>query len=194
MCAKKRIYNQESLFGPLYAYLVVISPPEKVKADIARLKRELDGIAGIGERNLHSIAHITLTDKLTDDDAFPQTIERLVHGRLPFQVTISGWGYFDHGHSVTVYLAVENSEPIAELAGLLKSNAKTPHIALAKKIPHKTFQSLLPYLEKLEYRAAWACTGIVVLGKLMSEKHLGFNRPYPINFDPSKSAEVLGKH
>lgn len=182
MCAKKRIYNQESLFGPLYAYLVVISPPEKVIEDIARLKKELNSIMGIGERNLHSIAHITLTDKLTDDEAFPHTIGHLLGQQHPFPITISGWGHFDHGHSVTVYLAVENTEPIAELAGLLKANAKTPHIALAKKIPHETFHRLLPYLENLEYRATWTCNGIVVLGKLMSEKHLGFNRPYPIRF------------
>lgn len=183
MCAKKRIYNQESLLGPLYAYLVIISPPEKVKEDIARLKKELDGIADIGERNLHSIAHITLTDKLTDDEAFPDTVGHLLGQQHPFPITISGWGYFDHGHSVTAYLAVENTKPIAEMAGLLKSNAKTPHIALAKKIPHETFHRLLPYLKNLEYRATWTCNGIVVLGKLMSEKHLGFNRPYPIRFD-----------
>ncbi|MCW4467655.1 2'-5' RNA ligase family protein [Flavobacterium sp. MFBS3-15] len=183
MCAKKRIYNQESLFGPLYAYLVVISPPDEVKADVARLKKELDQVAGIGERNLHSIAHITLTEKLTDDEAFPQAVSHLLGKCHPFPVTIDGWGHFDHGHSVTVYLTVADPEPITEMAGLLRSNAKSPHIALAKKISHDTFQKLLPFLDGMDYRAAWTCSGIVVLGKLMSEKHLGFNRPYPISFD-----------
>lgn len=69
------------------------------------------------------------------------------------------------------------------MAGLLKSNAKFPHIALAKKISHEAFQKLLPFLDGMDYRAAWTCSGIVVLGKLMSEKHLGFNRPHAINFD-----------
>lgn len=49
---KKRIYNQTALFGELYAYLVVLSPPEKVKADIAKIKKELNHISDISKRNL----------------------------------------------------------------------------------------------------------------------------------------------
>ena len=53
---KKIIYNQVSLFVPLYAYLVIISPPGTVKDDIAKIKRELNLISDIGEQNIHSIA------------------------------------------------------------------------------------------------------------------------------------------
>lgn len=52
MASKKRIYNQTSLFGPLYAYLVVLSPPENVKADVAKIKQELNSLADINDRNL----------------------------------------------------------------------------------------------------------------------------------------------
>ena len=69
---KKRLYNQAALFGPLYAFLVVISPPEEVKASISKIKKDLNQIADITERNLHSMAHITLTDKLTDDIDFAE--------------------------------------------------------------------------------------------------------------------------
>ncbi len=106
---KKRIYNQTALFGPLYAYLVVLSPPRPVKEAIANIKKELNAISDISDRNLHSIAHITLTDKLTDDTDFADTIEKMTADAQPFSITIEGWKHFDHGHSVTVYLAVRNT-------------------------------------------------------------------------------------
>lgn len=171
---KKRIYNQTSLFGPLYAYLVVLSPPDTVKSDIARIKQELNTIADITLRNLHSIAHITLVDKLTDDVNFPDTIAGLVRGTKPFEISINGWGYFDHGHSVTIYLKVENPQQIIDLMELVKAPSKSPHISLAKKIPHNAFNKLRPYLDKLNFAATWQCADVIVLKKIMAEKHLGF--------------------
>jgi 2'-5' RNA ligase len=171
---QKRIYNQTSLFGPLYAYLVVLSPPQKVKDEIAQIKKELNAIADITGRNLHSIAHITLVDKLTDDVDFPETIQALVQGQNPFTIKINGWSYFDHGHSVTVHLTIKDTEPIVRLMEMVKSPSKSPHISLAKKIPHTTFDKLRPYLDTLNYTANWQCTEVTVLKKLMAEKHLGF--------------------
>ena len=80
---KKRIHNQTSLFGPDYAYLVVLSPPDDIKADIALIKKELNAIADITEKNVHSIAHITLTDRRTDDEALPEIIKELTSGSKP---------------------------------------------------------------------------------------------------------------
>jgi 2'-5' RNA ligase len=176
----KRIYNQTSLFGPLYAYLVVLSPPPPIKAAIAKIKQELHSIADITERNLHSIAHITLVDKLTDDVDFPETIASLVQAQKPFMIQLKGWGYFDHRHSVTVYIDVENPENIVNLMQLVSSPSKSPHISLAKKIPHQTFEKLKPHLEQLNFEQEWLCTQIVVLRKLMSEKHLGFKDAIPV--------------
>lgn len=171
---KKRIYNQTSLFGPLYAYLAVISPPDEVKDRIAQIKKELNAIASITDRNLRSIAHITLVDKLTDDTDFPETIAALIAGKNPFIIRVSGWDFFDHGHSVTVYLKVESAEPIIELMDLVKAPSRSPHISLAKKIPHEVFNELRPYLDDMDFSAEWLCTEVVVLKKLMAEKHLGF--------------------
>lgn len=171
---KKRIYNQTSLFGPLYAYLVVLSPPDAVKDAIAKIKRELNAVADINERNLHSIAHITLVDKLTDDMLFPETIADLVKGHQPFTITIDGWGFFDHGTSVTIILTIFNPNRIVDLMDTVRSSARSPHISLAKKISHQTFEKLRPYLETLSYTAQWECQEVVVLKKLMSEKQLGF--------------------
>lgn len=177
---KKRIYNQASLFGPLYAYLVVISPPENIKNDVAGIKKQLNAIADIKERNLHSIAHITLTDKLTDDVDFPDSIRKLVSGNKPFSVKVNGWDFFNHGNSITVYLKISASAPILNLMASVKSQAKSPHISLAKKISHETFNKLKPYLENLDYSAEWTCNKITVLRKLMPEKHLGFKESFKI--------------
>lgn len=180
---KKRIYNQTSLFGPLYAYLVVLSPPDPVKETIAKIKKELNAICDISERNLHSIGHITLIDKLTDDIYFPETIGELISGHQPFTITIEGWGYFDHGHSVTIYLEILNPEPITNLMIAVKSTVRIPHISLAKKVSHETFKTLQPYLENLDYTAQWKCSEVIILKKLMSEKHLGFKDKIIISLD-----------
>ena len=57
---------------------MVLSPPEMVKAEITATKKELSDIANISNRNLHSVAHITLTDKLTDDAELKDTITALL--------------------------------------------------------------------------------------------------------------------
>lgn len=188
---KKRIYNQASLFGPLYAYLVVLSPPGIVREAITKIKEELNSISDISDRNLHSIAHITLVDKLTDDVLFPETITEFVDGSKPFTITIAGWDYFDHGQSVTVYLKVLDPEPITELMIAVKSKARAPHISLAKKIPHSTFEALRPYLENLNYSATWICHEVIVLKKLMSEKHLGFKDKIVVPLDGLNSSTSL---
>lgn len=181
---KKRIYNQTSLFGPLYAYLVVLSPPDTVKGDIAKIKSDLNAISDIGERNLHSIAHITLVDKLTDDVLFPETIEEFVNDRKSFFITVKSWDYFDHGHSVTVYLKILNQQAITDLMKAVKSTARSPHISLVKKISHETFYKLRPYFENLNYTAQWNCSEVIVLKKLMSEKHLGFKDKIIVPLQP----------
>lgn len=179
--AAKRIYNQTALFGPLYAYLVVLSPPQKVIDDIAAIKHQMNIIADITERNLHSKAHITLTDKLTDDAGFAETVEALIGLQHSFTITANGWDVFDHGHSVTVYLKLETPEPIVQLAQKLKSKATTPHISLAKKLSYQAYEKLLPWLAKLQYTATWQCNEVLVLRKLMSEKHLGFKESFGIS-------------
>lgn len=177
---KRRIYNQTSLFGPLWAYLVVISPPQSVKKEIARIKKDLNSIQNIGERNLHSIAHITLTEKLTDDESFPFMIKELLTDKASFEININGWDYFDHGSSITVYLKVQYPDPVIELMSAVKARSKTPHLTLVKKIPHTTFEKLIPHLGRLDYSRNWICTEVNVLKKKMSEKHLGFRESFKI--------------
>jgi len=176
----KRIYNQTSLFGPLYAYLVVLSPPAEIKADISRIKKELNSICDISPRNLKSIAHITLTDKLTDEADLHETVGELVGHKQPFTVKLKGWNFFDHGHSITLYIDVETPDPVIKLATLLKSSSKSPHISLAKRISHDTFEKLRPYLEQMDYAAEWTCTEVTVLRKLMSEKQLGWKDAFKV--------------
>lgn len=183
MAMARRIYNQTSLFGPLYAYLIVLSPPPDVKDAIAKIKKELNAIADIGERNVQSIAHITLFDKLTDDENLKDTTQDLASGRRSFWIKSGKWNYYDYGHSVTVILEIENPEPILQLMEVLKSKNKSPHISLAKKISYETFEKLKPYLENMTYSAQWKCNEINVLRKLMSEKHLGFKESFKIKLE-----------
>lgn len=179
---KNQIYNQTSLFGPLYRYLVVISPPEQIKSDVAKIKRELNTVVNIGEKNQHSIAHITLVDKLTDDSNFTETIAQLIASQKPFPIKINGWKIFDHRHSVTLYLDVENSELILPLMRFMKSSSKSPHISLAKRIPHETLEKLSAYLQDFTYTNEWMCSEVVVLRKLVEDKDQTYKESFRISF------------
>ena len=180
MATKNRISNQMSLFGPLYAYLVIVSPPKTIKSAIAQIKSEMQQIAGIGDRNLQSLPHITLAEKLTDDISFPEMVTSLLNAQPCMEIMVKGWGFFDHGHSITVYLKIITADPLLHMSRLLKSHNTTPHLTLAKKITLCAFTSLLPYLENLDFKAQWTATEVTVLRKLMSEKHLGFREKFTI--------------
>jgi len=171
---KNRIYNQTSLFGPLYAYLVVISPPKEIRNAIAVIKKDWDETANIGERNLQSIGHITLTDRLTDDANFSETVRELLKGHQKFSVRLHGIDVFDHQPKKTVFLKIENPDPIISLMQSLKSATKSPHLSLAKTLQPETFEKLKNQINDFEFDTEWVCEEIIVLKKLMSEKHLGF--------------------
>lgn len=179
----KRIYNQQALFGPLYAYLVVLSPPPQIITDLARFKKEMDALDDIGEANLHSKAHITLTDKLTDDARFHETVAQLLKGQKKFRVKVSGHGFFDHRPKKTLFINVEDHEPIVNLMQQLKIKSGFPHMSLAKKIMPDTFEKLRQWLADFDYHAEWECTEVLVLRKLMSEKQLGFRESFTITLD-----------
>ncbi len=176
----KRIYNQQGLFGPLYAYLVVISPPEDILRSISNLKLQMNRIADIGDKNLHSKGHITLTDKLTDDSDFHLTVTALLSGKPAFDIRLGGHGFFDHRPRKTIFLHVEHQQPFLDLMLALKKTSGFAHLAIAKKLPPATFEALRPWLSDLDYSAQWRCEEIVVLRKLMSEKHLGFREQFKI--------------
>lgn len=177
---RKRLYNHSSLFGPFWAYLVVISPPLEIKKQIADIKKTLNDIYPLNPQNLHSIAHITLTESRTDDENFPEVIQNLLNGKKPFIIEIKGWDYFDHGNTVSIFLKVSFPEPIVDLMKAVKSKSKTPHLSLAKNVSHETLEKLTPHLEKLHYFPKWLCDEVTVLRKKMSEKHLGFRDSFKI--------------
>ena len=95
MWARARRSRQQR--GELYAYLVALSSPVAVKTYISNIKKELNEIAPINDRNLQFIAHVTIFDKLTDDDVLHETISGLITTVKPFTIAIKGWGFFDYG-------------------------------------------------------------------------------------------------
>lgn len=173
----KRIYNQQALFGELYAYLIVVSPPENIRRQLALFKQQMNALADIGERNLYSIGHITLTDKLIDDADFAETIAHFIGRRERFEVRLSGIGILDHGpDKKTLFVNVADHAPIITLMRLVKAKSKFPHLTLAKNISAATLEKLEPFIADFNYEVNWVCEEIVVLKKLMREKQLGFRQ------------------
>lgn len=176
----KRNYTQQALFGPLYAYLVVLSPPPWILAQLSGFKLQMAALADIGEANLHSRPHITLTEKLTDDADFATTVAQLLQTARSFPIEISGHGFFDHHSKKSVFVNVAPHQPILELMNLVKKKSGFPHLSLLKKLPPSEFEKLRPWLRDWNYSAQWHCTEVLVLRKLMSEKHLGFREQFKI--------------
>lgn len=133
---EKACIQSDLSFWSLYAYLVVISPPEWVRKEIAFLKKELNSITEIGDRNLHSIGHITLIDNLTDDPELKDSVAKMVQFTEPFLIRLQNVNTFNHGKYSTLFIDVENPNPIINVMKSLKSPYKTPHLSIAKRVPN----------------------------------------------------------
>ena len=107
------------------------------------------------------------------------TMEALLAGQKPFRVKISGVAQFDQPNGHTIYLKVQNPEPIAELGKVLKTSV-SPHLKLARRLKSETVNKLEPYLATLNFEAEWTCTEVVLLRKLMSEKEKGFREKFRV--------------
>jgi hypothetical protein len=173
----KRIYNQTALFGPLYAYLAVISPPADIISELKYIKGKLPGL---NRRSLQSTPHITLFERLTDDRNLADTVHQLLVNRPSFDIRLSGFTAFEHSKYSSIVLPVEDPMPITQINGILKENNKTPFLTFAKWLSTEECSLYMDLLAEIDFAAMWRCSEILVLRKLMSEKHLGFREKITI--------------
>lgn len=181
----KRIYNQTALFGPLYAYLLVISPPRELELRLQQIKLSLHERFPLGKSNMQSKPHITLFERLTDETALAETVKVILSKEQTFTVNVEEFVLFEHQRYSSIVLTVTPPEPILRLHQRLKTGQKAPFLTFAKWLRPEQAMIYMEYLNTLDFQASWTCSGLLLLRKLMSEKHLGFREKTVITLHPS---------
>ena len=176
---KKPKPEQFSLFSPQQIkplieteYFVLLSPDEEIKKEVKILKEKIQAL-GIECESLQSIAHISLFKTKSADKSFPDLIEKVLFGQKKLNVKLIGTAIFEHGVKKTLYLKIENPEPIKSLYALLTKKSEksfTPHITIAKNVTPEDFTKLESIISEFNYFADWTCENVTILKKPLDGK------------------------
>ncbi|KOS06786.1 hypothetical protein AM493_12705 [Flavobacterium akiainvivens] len=194
----KKNPNQISLFPEaVYEYFVLLSPSDAVIADVDNMKQQLHEMIGLDSGNLNSVAHISLYKQEGLDAAVVKSAaRRALSGQKKFPVKIAGHDFFKSGEKRTLYLKIENPEPIDAIYNLLcppKKPAKqinrqisildrpgkklppprtiNPHITIARNIAVEDFERIEDFTP-FDYQNEWLCEKVTILRRPVgTDKH-----------------------
>jgi len=174
--------QQLSIFGVKYEYLLLISPPENVKEEIAQIKRKFNAYFKNKICDLKSIAHITLHNKGYELDNYAKLVNDSVNDIKAFPITIEGWGKFDNNkkNKHVIYLKIKEPHPIISLMKSLKSKSHVPHITIAKEVNSELLPAIGKFFENLNYTAEWECKDVTILRRPILERHLSYKEAYRV--------------
>jgi 2'-5' RNA ligase len=173
---------QISLFPePQYEYHILLSPPDAIKADVARMKEVLDGMIGIGIHNF-TPAHLTLhTMEAAESVNIKELLKTALTGQRKLTVKIDGYETWNQA----LVLKIANPEPVAALAAIVKAPHKapvkverqtsildkpkrtpklaiTPHITIARGLTEEDFSRIEDFTA-FDYSSEWVCDRITIL-------------------------------
>ena len=164
-------------------YLIVISPPPKIKKGVQKFKNEYLNYFGTAEY-IHSIAHISLSHFLTEstpERTIVSELELLLGNWKSFNIDISGFGYFQGAESSTLFLRSESQEIVrlqwymvailrkrAKIANRFAKKLREPHITIAAKIPNTRFDKVWQHFGKRSYITQFSLNKITILRRTFS--------------------------
>jgi 2'-5' RNA ligase len=135
-------------------YLMLLSPPEAVKHEIARYKKASAKLIG-NYKSMDSPAHISVQHLERQKPFMAETnvskLESSLNELPPVLLHVDGFKYFTHLHSkMTIYAHIRITPAVDEWFTLLKKKLyikKTivPHITVTRDIPEKDFNLLWPH-------------------------------------------------
>ena len=134
-------------------YLMLLSPPEHVKHEIARYKKASAKLIG-NYKSMDSPAHISVQHLERQKPFMAETnhlkLEKSINEMPPVLLHVDGFKYFAHLHSkMTIYAHIRITPSVDEWFTLLKkklSIRKTivPHITVVRDIQEVDFNLLWP--------------------------------------------------
>lgn len=188
MFAKQKFYmpkkkpEQLSLFPETqYQYHVLLSPADAIKNDVAAMKETLNGIVGIAAYNF-TPAHITLHEfEAPESINVKELLKNALACERPFTVKVNGYDTW----TTTFILKIENPEPVAAIAAIIKNPHKapvkrvrqtsiidkperkpklsiTPHITVARHLPEDYKEKIIDY-SPFDYQNEWVCESVTIL-------------------------------
>lgn len=155
-------------------FMILLSPPDKVKASVRDHKLHAAQIIGDYE-SMHSIAHISIK-KMHRQKSFLTT--PLILGlnnklaAIPSVIlTINGFDYFNHGEDFkTIYAKINTPPEITQWFKILKKHLNikefmVPHITIARNIPVSDFNLLWPHFKAIKWSESFTVNELLVLEK-----------------------------
>jgi 2'-5' RNA ligase len=170
--------NQNHLSSPakshtlLYEYLLFISPSEKVKGEMMKMKEDFHS------RHNHiqaikSKPHITLINfgaSIATEEILIIRIDDVIKFHKPFEVTLNGVNHFK---THTIFIDVANPKPIVQLVKSLHGSlhlpsqnsffAWRPHMTLAKGLDQNKFQDAITELADTNYADSFPVDKIILM-------------------------------
>lgn len=139
-------------------YLMLLSPPENVKHEVARYKKASAKRIGVFE-SMDAPAHISIYSAERQKSFIVEPALQRMEDRLrtmpPVALHITGFNYFKHGDkAMTIYAEIKQSDAIKNWFKLLIANmnikayALNPHITVARNILPGSFDTLWPHFEQ----------------------------------------------
>lgn len=137
-------------------YLMLLSPPEAVKREMARYKKASAKLIG-DYKSMDSPAHISILhlerQKPFMADKNIDLMEKNLNALPPVLLHVDGFRYFTHLHNrMTIYAHIRSTPAVEQWFGLLKKklNIKkvfVPHITITRNIPGEDFTTLWPHFQ-----------------------------------------------
>jgi hypothetical protein len=165
-------------------FFLIISPPDGVNYQVSRFKKACAKYIGVFD-SLYSKAHISFglfpeeiqspPQKTFAMERFIRLISEDIYLIEPTELKISGFGYFEHRKSRTIYAAIETNARIAAWFNRIKEILRiegdfTPHITIAKTIPVEHFERLWPFFQNLDFNYSFTPGCITVLTREVDGK------------------------
>ncbi len=135
-------------------YLMLLSPPETVKHEIARYKKASARLIG-NFKSMDSPAHISVQhlerQKPFMADKNLELMEQALNTMPPVLLHMDGFAHFTHLHNrMTIYATIRTTPATDEWFNTLKKKLRIkkniiPHITVVRDIPEKDFDTLWPH-------------------------------------------------
>ncbi|RZL47249.1 MAG: hypothetical protein EOO93_25225 [Pedobacter sp.] len=140
--------------------------------------------------------------KATEAMQVSKKIKKLLNGQKKFTVSLRGHDVFKQGDKRTLYLKIQDAEPIENLLALLNPPKKAapvvrqtsildkpkrtvkkivPHLTIARNIPKADFERITDFTP-FDLHAEWECDKITILRRVW-----GTNDPY----DPAGEINLI---
>ena len=152
-------------------YSFILSPPERIKAEVARLKSYCKTLIGSFPSE-GAIGHVTFSKT---DDFESKVIASMIRRwkqdlkYIPsVELHIDNFSWFKTGETYVIYVAIEMNEYLQkwfkELKRCFNDTEKiNPHITIARGLTKKQFDILWPCFENLVYRDSFIVNEATIL-------------------------------